>query len=677
MPTYHFGSKDEPASHLEESKDMIVVRTRSGKSLRNGPVMAAAAMELERAEMVIRFEDVGVEVYKMKKTSRSARTMNEVKEGLRAEDDVCFAGSVLVDPDSGEPVIYTENLFVKFKDDADPQEAQAVLKELGLQVKRELPFAANGFFVQAPEGTGQEVFAIAEKLLGRDDVEYSHPELVRRRRSRTIFPQQWHLQTTTVNGVPVAASANVAAAHAITEGAGTTIAVIDDGVDVDHIEFQGSGKVVAPRETSLPLRRPGSTEIDPRALDARPRSSGDKHGTACAGVACGRGFAGASGVAPAARLMPIRSVAGLGSMAEAEGFQWAADHGADVISCSWGPADGDWSDPDDPLHLEKVPLPASTKMAIDYALTRGRGGKGCVVLFAAGNGNESVDNDGYASYPGVIAVAACNDRGKRSVYSDFGAAVWCSFPSNDFQFPAENRPRPLTRGIWTVDRTGTSGYNRGGGTNAGDTAGLFTDSFGGTSSACPGAAGVAALVIAVNPDLTGVEVRDILRRSCQPIDMPGGSYDAEGRSPLYGYGRLDAGVAVRLAGEMMEEVTRQVVGGTFNVPIPDQQTVEVSLAVGESRKVTDFQVEVELLHTFVGDLVISLLTPAGAEVVLQSRQGGATRNLKKIWRAGDLPGLAALRGQSFAGTWKLRVADKAAQDQGTLVRFALDLTLGS
>jgi subtilisin family serine protease len=55
---------------------------------------------------------------------------------------------------------------------------------------------------------------------------------------------------------------------------------------------------------------------------------------------------------------------------------------------------------------------------------QGRAGKGCVVLFAAGNGNESVDLDGYASYDKVLAVAACNDRGRRSVYSDKGAAVF-------------------------------------------------------------------------------------------------------------------------------------------------------------------------------------------------------------------------------------------------------------
>ena len=435
--------------------------------------------------------------------------------------------------------------------------------------------------------------------------------------------------------------------------------------------------MVAPRETAVALHPPGSLEIDPKAIDPRPRFAGDRHGTACAGVACGRGVAGASGVAPAARLIPIRSAAALGSMAEAEAFHWAANNGADVISCSWGPEDGDWSDPDDPLHHQRVPLPASTRMAIDYALTRGRGGKGCVVLFAAGNGNESVGNDGYASYPGVIAVAACNDRGKRSVYSDFGAAVWCCFPSNDFELPSKGRPKPLTRGIWTVDRTGGSGYNPGGNTSRGDAAGHFTDSFGGTSSACPGAAGVAALVIARNPDLTGGEVREILRRCCEPIDLPGGSYDAGGHSDFYGYGRLDAARAVALAapGPAMGGLARREIRATFNIPIPDLQTIEVSLRVGDPELVADFEIKVELLHSFVGDLTIGLVPPGGGEIVLQDRQGGAARNLEKIWRPADLPALGALRGRSFAGKWTLRVADRAARDQGVLVRFGLVLNL--
>jgi hypothetical protein len=62
-----------------------------------------------------------------------------------------------------------------------------------------------------------------------------------------------------------------------------------------------------------------------------------------------------------------------------------------------------------------------------------RSGKGCVVVFAAGKDFESVDNDGYASYAKVIAVALSNDRSQCGSYSDFGRAVWCSFPSNDGQ----------------------------------------------------------------------------------------------------------------------------------------------------------------------------------------------------------------------------------------------------
>ncbi len=367
----------------------------------------------------------------------------------------------------------------------------------------------------------------------REDVEYCHPELIRPRARKGIFPQQWHLKKTTVNGIAIDAHANVEAAHDVTRGRGITIAVIDDGVDIDHLEFRGSGKIVAPRDATLASDDPRPKDIFGTGQD------GENHGTACAGVACGNGDNGASGVAPEANLMPIRLASGLGSQREADAFTWAADNGADVISCSWGPPDGRWWRLDDPQHQQAFPLPASTRLAIDYAATNGREGKGCVVLFAAGNGNESVDNDGYASYAPVIAVAACNDRGTRSVYSDFGNAVWCAFPSNDFGFPPFNQPEPLTSGIWTTDRLGQDGYNPGQGPD-GDTAGHYTNSFGGTSSSCPGAAGVAALVLAVNPALKSQEVKALFRRACDRIDPQSGDYDASGHSPRYGYGRLNA-----------------------------------------------------------------------------------------------------------------------------------------
>lgn len=661
-----FGKKDEPSTILERSEDLIAVRTRSARSLMAGPVKPAAAAELSDAKLVLAFPEAGVEVYQV--PVATSRSVVERKEALRRSPDVRFAGGALVDGKSGEPVVYTENLFIKFVDQADPEECREVIREAGLTIKQEVTYATNAFIVAAPEGTGTKVFDIALALLDRDDVEYCHPEIVRKRQLRQIFTQQWHLKPTTVNGRAINASANVEAAHQVTQGAGVTIAIIDDGVDIDHPEFGSSGKIVAPRDIAFGVD-------DPRPKDP-PLQDPEDHGTACAGVACADGRFGASGVAPRARLMPIRLASGLGSLVyEAEAFRWAVDNGADVISCSWGPADGAWFDPNDPFHNQVADLPASTRMAIDYAVTHGRGGKGCVVLFAAGNGNESVDNDGYASYEKVIAVAACNDQGRRSVYSDFGNAVWCSFPSNDYEFQAFGHPAPLTPGIWTTDRGGSRGYNSGS-LQGGDLAGDYANDFGGTSSACPGAAGVAALVLSVNPDLRWDEVRDILRRASDRIDPQGGQYDGNGRSRFYGHGRLNAETAVRLARPVPRNSVSVV--RNFNQPLPDLQTVSVSVEVGETQAIQSLAVQVEILHTYIGDLVVTLVPPSGRpRIVLHNRAGGATRDLKRTYDALSTPGLAGFNGTSAQGTWTLEVEDRDIRDTGVIVKFGLELTLAA
>jgi subtilisin-like proprotein convertase family protein len=325
------------------------------------------------------------------------------------------------------------------------------------------------------------------------------------------------------------------------------------------------------------------------------------------------------------------------------------------------------------------PIADNIRLAIDYAVERGRGGKGCVVLFAAGNGNESVDNDGYASYPKVLAVAASNDRSRRSVYSDFGRAVWLSFPSNDFGWPQEGRPEPLTTGIWTTDRTGQAGYNPNPETGAveGDAGLKYTNRFGGTSSACPGAAGVAALVLARNPELSWQEVREILRRACERIDPQGGQYDAQGHSPFYGWGRVNAATAVTLAAPQ-PVANGIVVERQANVPIRDHQTARVTLDVAEPAPLAALTVRVELEHSFIGDLVLRLHPPAAtgvAPVVLHDRKGGNTRNLAKDYTAADVPALGALVGKSPQGTWELEVRDEAAVDEGALQRLRLTLRL--
>lgn len=664
MPQVFYGRKDEPPFQLQESKDLIAVRTRSGQSVTRsgGPVPRALSAHLQGCTLVQQFPEAGVEIYRTPPARRGGPTLAIRKAALRAEPDVRFAGGVLVDPASGSPVLYTENLFVKFIDSADAQACRDVLLAEGLAIRQEPGYAVNAFVLAAPEGTGQAVFDIAQRLLQRPDVEYAHPELVRERQTKAIHPAQWHLQPAVLGGVAVDAHAHVAAAQAFTCGEGITIAVIDDGFDIEHPEFGTPGKLVAPRD------------VFSASADPRPRRSGENHGTACAGVACAAGLS-TSGVAPAARLMPIRHVAALGSQAEAEAFRWAADQGADVISCSWGPPDGTWWDPDDPLHHEVVPMPPSTRLAIGYAASAGRGGKGCVIFFAAGNGNESVDNDGYATHPEVLAVAACNDRSRRSVYSDFGRAVWCAFPSGDDAWPEQGHPAPLTPGIWTTDRRGRAGYNAGN-AGSGDAEGLYAGDFSGTSSACPGAAGVAALVLAVNPALTRVQVADILKRACDRIDPAAGAYDAQGHSALYGHGRLNALTAVTLAQpQPRNEVT---VSRRFDAPLPDLRTVRFTLDITEATAPSALSVAVDLLHSYIGDLVITLHPPAAlrvAAIVLHDRGGGTRNSLKKVYDAGSTPALTRLAGRVCRGRWTLSVRDAAAQDTGTLVSWSLRLVL--
>ena len=647
MISFKYNGKRGRRVTLSEAKDLVVVRTKKRLPLSRLPLGKRArgiAAELEQVES---FPAAGVEVFK----GRSG-VAEEARKIMKREDDVRFAGRVLRDPKSKTPAIYTENFFVKFEDGAKGRECQSLLKRYDLAVKRRLDYARNSYFVQAKEGTGRKIFDIGMKLLEDPLVELCHPEVVRRLNLRTAFPDQWHLKRTNVNGNVVNAHANVEAAWAAAEGDGVTIAVIDDGMDIAHEEFAGAGKILFPRD------------VTQANGDARP-GPGDNHGTACAGVACANGLQGASGVAPRASLMPIRFASGLGSQAEADAFVWAADHGADVISCSWGPPDGRWWDPNDPAHDQVFPLPDSTRLAIDYAVQTGRNGKGCVITWAAGNGNESVDNDGYASYERVVAVAACNDQGEKSAYSDFGDAVWCAFPSN------HGMPS-LTPGIWTTDRSGRLGYNAGNDAE-GDAEGDYTNSFGGTSSACPGAAGVAALVLSRNPDLRWDEVKAILRDSCDKIDQANGNYDAAtGHSRVYGHGRLNARKAVENA--VPRRATRTVVHGVRqDILIRDLQQSSLAVEVADNRPVTDIRLSVDIEHTYIGDLVVKLTAPSGDTITVHDRQGQGADNLNTVYDTSNSPALAAVLGNSPQGTWTLQVADRARQDTGKIRSFVLEL----
>ena len=653
MATYQYRGKQGPQFSLDESEDLIVIRSKRKLPTNMLPLSTKGRALMGELRSVVRYPEAGVEVL----NTNAKVSRDEARSVLKEEDALRFAGRTLVDPNSKAPVLYTENFFVKFEDDVSNRDCKNILKNFRLTTKRTVDYAYNGFVVNADEGTGQGIFDIAAELLQQEAVELCHPELIREMAFRQAFPQQWHLKSTTVNGQRINAHAAVEAAWALTQGEGTTIAIIDDGVDMTHEEFQTSGKIIAPRDVTS-----GTNNPTPHA--------GANHGTACAGVACADGLFGAAGVAPKSSLIPIRLASGLGSQAEADAFFWAAQHGADVISCSWGPMDGNWWDANDPTHNQVVPLPDSTKLAIDWAVRNGRNGKGCIITWAAGNGGESVDNDGYASYENVVAVGASNDQSTHTVYSDFGDALWCTFPSSDF---AQDT---VTPGIWTTDRTGADGYNPGE-SQLGDTIGNYTNSFGGTSSSCPGAAGVAAIIIARNPHLRWDEVKEIMKDSCDKIDDTNGNYNAEGRSDHYGYGRLNAKKAAKLARPALPKYTA-IHTAIQDVAIKDQKSSSIVVAVGDDTPIKSIKVILDIEHTYIGDLVVSITPPQTmnqAAIVLHDRFGGGTNNIKRTFDTMNTPDLANVIGENPQGKWKLQVADKANADTGKIRKFTVELGL--
>src|SRR5215211_7358024 len=151
MPEVTYGGENGKKVQLVEDPDLVAVRARRGRSLREGPVTPPEAALLDDMETVLSFPQVGVEVYR--RSEQAPRSMEEMRQELHESPATRFAGRVLVDE--------------KNRDDC-----LEVLREAGLTVKQELPYATNAFFVAAPEGLGQGVFDIANELLRRDDVEY-------------------------------------------------------------------------------------------------------------------------------------------------------------------------------------------------------------------------------------------------------------------------------------------------------------------------------------------------------------------------------------------------------------------------------------------------------------------------------------------------------------------------
>ncbi|MEL6972404.1 MAG: S8 family serine peptidase [Bacteroidota bacterium] len=319
-----------------------------------------------------------------------------------------------------------------------------------------------------------------------------------------LFNQQFQMHNTgqTLDGVTGAndADCNALEAWGISLGSsGTTVAVIDDGME-DHEDFNNSSGQSRYTSGFSPANNGNGDAV-----------SGSAHGVSCAGsISASHNSIGVRGVAPLADMISVNIFVGGESTQDiADGFTWAKNAGADVMSNSWG-------------YTSCATNFSNINNAMADANSNGRGGLGCVIIFASGNGYKSCV-DYPARNSNVIAVGAFANTGIRSAYSNYGPTLDLVAPSNNVGGPGA--------GVRTTDRMGGPGYNS---TN-------YTSTFGGTSSACPVAAGVATLLLGYDASLTSSEVKTILYNSA--IDMGASGFDNE-----YAHGRVNALGALQAVG---------------------------------------------------------------------------------------------------------------------------------
>jgi subtilisin family serine protease len=459
----------------------------------------------------------------------------------------------------GKETGVSNNINVKLKDQADINVLNELANKYSLKVLGYSRYAPLWYTLACTPASSLNAFEAAKLLYETKKFSASEPELLYHNllaSNDTYYSDQWGLKNTGQNSGTSGMDIKVENAWGITKGSSSIkVAIYDQGFEMNHPDLQ--------------------TNVSNTGYDAQTNSTpsvvrGD-HGTACAGItgAQQNNSLGISGVAPLTGIVSISLGLTWSNTATqiANGFYWAASNGIDVISNSWGGYN-----------------PSSTiDDALTYALTNGRSGKGMVVLFAAGN------NDGAVSYPansnaGISAVGAASPCGERKNHSSCDGERWGSNYGAELDVVA---PGVL---IPTTDRQGDYGYNYSGAT--GDyTNRDYTHWFNGTSSACPHVAGVAALMLSVNPNLTAAQVQNKIQSTAQKVRTDLYNYSTTSGYPngtwnnQMGYGLVDAYNAVLSAVSCVSSYTNQLVTANTVVVGCSDLTVQ-NVTVSNNAKLT-------------------------------------------------------------------------------------------
>jgi subtilisin-like proprotein convertase family protein len=627
------------------------------------------------------------------------------------------------DTSTGDEFLITDRILVTFHDALSPEQLDAFAAKYGLFLKT--AYSDRDFLFQLTDHTGVNPVKLIVKLNEDEPLVAAAEHDLNKRVNRYAlaiptdpsYQKQWHLHTHLNDSqFDVRSSSGCEAAWQLLDNFGSAevvVGVTDDGCKLDHQDFNSAGKFAAWGYFR------GERLVNNTDIDAQPGEmykSGSNHGTSCAGVIAGEADAVLTvGAAPGCRLLPIQweSDGPFLMIADSKlltALNFVADK-VDVLSNSWGST---------PTTLWSTQV---VTRITELARTGGRRGRGIVFLWAAGNENCPIQHTATVDVPhtngwrqrpdgswmwigvqtsrlfrnnlvgiqGLMHVAALASNARRSHYSNYGTGIMVCAPTNNIH----EYQRMTVQGLGVTTTTGQSGG--------------VTNSFGGTSSATPLTAGVAALTISANPDLTALEVVSILKQTASrdvSLDSyprtPSASFDPnpawdispiapfdagafnnigtpEGTwSPWFGHGRIDAARAVaeairRKSGGVPEETLTPSTSPALVIPDASPIGVRSTIIVASDLTISSIKVSVDITHTFIGDLKITLNPPLGTAIVLHDRNGGGTHNLQKTFDLSSTPGLGALTGKTAKGDWVLFVQDLAAADTGRLNRWSMEI----
>lgn len=550
---------------------------------------------------------------------------------------------------------------IALTDGANPQ---TVARHLGLEVVHRIPISGQQLYAfrepVVTTGKGKRVnhLRVAQLANASPLVAWHERQVARQQTKRgstitdPLYPQQWHIQPSTLSGAHLHAQEGWAV-PGTNKSVSAAIAIVDDGLQRTHPDL---------RQNYQPTL---SYDFNDEDADPTP-ARGDGHGTSASGVAAAGANNGVCGVGvcPDCKLAGLRLIGGPSSdYMEAMALSHMSDQIA-IYSNSWGPAD-DGRTMEAPGRV--------TLAAMEQSVSRGRGGKGTIYVWAGGNGGASNDNgnyDGYANSRFTIAVGAIAHDGRRSYYSEPCACLMVTAPSSGQR----------GYGIVTTDLLGYDGYSNGD----------CTSDFGGTSSAAPAVAGSIGVLLSKRPHLTRRQVLHLLATtSDQPVSTYGGPMDwtlrnARGvsHSHEYGWGLVNMGRLLSAPDPVVgiseeKRVTSGRVSPYGTVSLGDGAGAfthafnVTSLASAASMLSVEYvEMRIWLSHPRRGDMSISLTDDKGVTSVLaipheDNHQGYHPTN---GWTFGS----ARHWGQDARGTWTLSVADGVRNGRtGSLLGFEL------